>query len=68
MMGALVDVTVLIPIVGAFIGTIVGAFLILTVNPFKAFIFVVFLIILQQIEGNLIYPKVVGSKINLPAM
>lgn len=68
MIGALIGVTALIPIVGAFIGTIVGAFLILTVNPFKAFIFVVFLIILQQIEGNLIYPKVVGSKINLPAM
>ena len=42
--------------------------MILTVNPFKAVIFVVFLLILQQIEGNLIYPRVVGSKINLPAM
>lgn len=68
MVGALVGVTALIPIVGAFIGTVVGAFLILTVSPLKAFVFVVFLIILQQIEGNLIYPKVVGSKINLPAM
>lgn len=68
MVGALVGVTALIPIVGAFIGTMIGAFLILTVSPLKAFVFVVFLIILQQIEGNLIYPKVVGSKINLPAM
>ena len=68
MIGALVGVTALIPIVGAFIGTIVGAFLILTVSPLKAVVFVVFLIILQQIEGNLIYPKVVGSKLNLPAM
>lgn len=68
MIGALVGVTALIPIVGAFIGTIVGAFLILTVSPFKAFVFIAFLLILQQIEGNLIYPKVVGSKINLPAM
>lgn len=68
MIGALVGVTALIPIVGAFIGTIVGAFLILTVSPFKAFIFVVFLIILQQLEGNLIYPKVMGSRINLPAI
>ena len=68
MIGALVGVTALIPIVGAFIGTIVGAFLILTVSPLKAVVFVVFLIILQQIEGNLIYPKVVGSKMNLPAM
>ena len=68
MIGALVGVTALIPIVGAFIGTIIGAFLILTVSPLKAFVFVAFLLILQQIEGNLIYPKVVGSKINLPAM
>ena len=68
MIGVLVGVTALIPIVGAFIGTIVGAIMILTVNPFKAFVFVVFLLILQQIEGNMIYPKVVGSKINLPAI
>lgn len=68
MVGALVGVTALIPIVGAFIGTIVGAFLILTVNPFKALIFVIFLLILQQIEGNLIYPKVMGARINLPAI
>ena len=68
MIGALVGVTALIPIVGAFIGTIVGAFLILTVSPFKTFIFVVFLIILQQLEGNLIYPKVMGARINLPAI
>lgn len=68
MIGALVGVTALIPIVGVFIGTIIGAFLILAVSPLKAFVFVAFLLILQQIEGNLIYPKVVGSKINLPAM
>lgn len=60
MIGALVGVTALIPIV--------GAFLILTVSPFKAFIFVVFLIILQQLEGNLIYPKMMGARINLPAI
>lgn len=68
MIGALVGVTALIPVVGAFIGTIVGSIMILTVNPFKAFVFMVFLLILQQIEGNVIYPKVVGSKINLPAI
>lgn len=68
MIGALVGVTALIPIVGAFAGTIVGAILILTVSPFKAFIFVIFLIILQQLEGNLIYPKVMGTRINLPAI
>ena len=68
MVGALVGVTALIPIVGAFVGTIVGAIMILPVSPFKALIFVVYLMILQQVEGNLIYPRVVGSKIQLPAI
>ena len=68
MIGALVGVTALIPVVGAFVGTIVGALMILTVDPFKAFVFVIFLLILQQVEGNLIYPRVMGAKINLPAM
>lgn len=68
MIGALVGVTALIPVVGAFIGTIVGALMILTVDFFKAVIFVAFLLILQQIEGNLIYPRVVGSSIGLPGM
>lgn len=68
MVGALVGVTALIPIVGAYIGAIAGAFLILTVSPLKAFAFIIFLIILQQLEGNLIYPRVVGSRVNLPAM
>lgn len=71
MVGALVGATALIPIVGAYIGAIAGAFLILTVSPLKAFVFIVFiifLIVLQQLEGNLIYPKVIGSRVNLPAM
>jgi len=68
MIGALVGVTALIPVVGAFVGTIVGAIMILTVDPFKAVIFVIYLLILQQVEGNVIYPRVVGSKINLPAI
>lgn len=68
MIGALVGVTALIPYVGALIATLVGAFMILTVNPFKSLVFVIFLLTLQQIEGNAIYPKVVGAKINLPAM
>lgn len=68
MVGALVGVTAFIPVVGAFVGTAVGAFMILTVSPAKALIFVIFLLILQQIEGNLIYPKVMGDKVNLPAM
>ena len=68
MIGALVGVMALIPIVGAFVGTIVGAVMILTVSPFKAVVFVIFLQILQQVEGNLIYPKVVGAKIKLSAI
>ena len=68
MVGALVGVTALVPIVGAFVGTLVGAIMILTVSPFKALLFVVFLLILQQVEGNLIYPRVVGSKLKLPAI
>ena len=68
MIGSLVGVTALIPYVGAYIGAIVGVFMILTVNPFKALIFLIFLLILQQVEGNAIYPKVVGAKINLPSM
>lgn len=68
MVGVLVGVTALIPVVGAVAGTIVGAVMILTVSPLKAIVFVIFLLILQQVEGNLIYPKVVGAKINLPAI
>lgn len=68
MIGALIAFTALIPIVGAFIGAGVGAFLILMESPVKALIFLVFIIVLQQLEGNLIYPKVVGSSIGLPGI
>lgn len=68
MVGALVGVTAIIPVVGSFVGTVVGAFMILTVSPTKALIFIIYLLILQQIEGNLIYPKVMGDRVNLPAM
>ena len=68
MTGTVVGVTALVPIVGAFIGAIVGAFMILTVNPMQAVIFIIFLIILQQIEEKFIYPKVVGSSIGLPGI
>ena len=68
MIGALVGFTALIPVVGAFIGAIVGAFMISTVSFVEAVVFVVFIIILQQLEGNLIYPKVVGSSLGLPAV
>lgn len=68
MIGALVGFTALIPVAGAYIGAIVGAVMILTVSPVKALIFLVFLVILQQLENNLIYPKVVGNSIGLPAI
>ena len=60
--------TALIPVFGAIIGTVLGAILILMISPVKAIIFVVFVIVLQQLEGNLIYPKVVGKSIGLPGM
>ena len=66
--GVLIGVTALIPVVGAFIGIIIGAILILSVNPIKVITFVIFVLILQQIEGNLIYPRVVGNSIGLPGM
>lgn len=68
MIGALIAVTAIIPIVGAFLGAAVGAFMILTVDPFKAFIFIIFILLLQQLEGNLIYPRVVGTSIGLPSL
>lgn len=64
----LIGFTALIPVFGSIVGTILGAFLILIVSPVKAIIFVVFIIVLQQLEGNLIYPKVVGKSIGLPGI
>ena len=68
MVSVLVGVTALIPMFGAFIGTAIGAFLILMVEPIKAIWFVVFILVLQQLEGNLIYPKVVGKSVGLPGI
>ena len=68
MISALIAVTAIIPIVGAYIGAIVGAVMILTVSPLQAIFFLIYILILQQLEGNLIYPKVVGSSIGLPAI
>ena len=65
MVGALVGVTALIPVAGAFIGAGVGAFIILTAAPVKAIVFLIFILILQQLEENLIYPKVIGNKMKL---
>ncbi|MBR5251957.1 MAG: AI-2E family transporter [Oscillospiraceae bacterium] len=66
LVGVLIAVTALIPIVGAFIGCFVGAFLILMINPMQALWFVVMFLVIQQLEGNIIYPKVVGSSVGLP--
>lgn len=68
MIGALVAFTALIPVIGAFLGGGIGAFLILMESPAKALFFLVFFIVLQQLEGNLIYPRVVGSSIGLPGI
>lgn len=68
LISVLIAFTALIPIFGAFIGCFIGAFLILMVDPMQMIIFVVTFLILQQIEGNLIYPKVVGSSVGLPSI
>ena len=68
MISVLIGFTALIPVFGAFIGTTVGAILILLVDPMKAVWFVVFILVLQQIETNLIYPKVVGKSVGLPGI
>ena len=68
MISVLVGFTALIPIFGAFIGTAIGAFLILMDSPMQAVWFVIFIIVLQQMEGDLIYPRVVGSSVGLPSL
>ena len=68
LVGVLIAFTALIPMVGSFIGCGVGAFLILMVNPMQALIFIIMFQVLQQIEGNLIYPHVVGNSVGLPSI
>ena len=68
LVGVLIALTALIPIVGAFIGCGVGALLIAVTDPWKALVFVILFLVLQQIEGNLIYPHVVGSSVGLPSI
>lgn len=68
MIGALIGVMALIPIAGAYIGGALGAIMLFSVEPIQAVIFLVFLLILQQIEGNLIYPRTVGSTLHLPGI
>lgn len=66
--GVVIGVTALIPVAGAYIGGAVGFFLILSQDPLKAVLFLVYLVVLQQLEGNLIYPRVVGTSIGLPGI
>lgn len=68
LISVLIAVTALVPIVGAFVGCVLGAFFILVDSPIMAVWFVVMFLVLQQIEGNLIYPRVVGTSIGLPGM
>lgn len=68
MIGVIIGVTALIPIIGAYIGAIISAFLILTVKPIQAIYFLIFYIILQQVDDNLIYPRIIGSSLGLPAI
>ena len=68
LVGVLISFTALIPIVGAFIGCFLGAVLIVMVNPMQALFFVILFLVLQQVEGNLIYPHVVGGSVGLPSI
>ncbi|MGN0384246.1 MAG: AI-2E family transporter [Eubacterium sp.] len=68
LMGVVIAISSLIPILGAFIGCVIGILLIFFVNPWQALVFVIVFFALQQIEGNLIYPHVVGNSIGLPSM
>lgn len=68
MIGTVIAFTALIPVAGAYIGAGVGAFMILTVSPVKTIIFLIFIAVLQQLKGSLIYPRVVGSSLGLPAI
>jgi len=68
LVGVLIAVTALIPVVGAFIGCVVGALLIAVTNPWQALGFIALFLVLQQVEGNLIYPHVVGNSVGLPSI
>lgn len=68
LISVMIAVMALVPIIGAFVGCFVGAFFIMVQNPVLAFWFVIMFLILQQIEGNMIYPRVVGTSIGLPGM
>lgn len=68
MISTLIGFTALIPVVGAYVGTAIGAFMMLTVSPFKAVVFIIIIVVVQLVEGNLIYPKIMGSSLGLPGI
>lgn len=68
LVGVIISASALVPMVGAFVGAVLGAMVLVMVSPIKALIFLIFLLILQQFEGNVIYPRVVGTSIGLPAI
>ncbi len=68
LISVLIAFTALIPMVGAFIGCAIGVILILIISPVKSFMFLIMFLVLQQIEGNLVYPHVVGNSVGLPSM
>ena len=68
MTGAVIACTALIPVAGGYIGAAIGAFMIMTVSPIKAILFLIYIVVLQQLEGNIIYPRVVGSSMGLPGI
>ncbi len=68
MVGTLVGIGALVPVIGAFAAAGIGAFIIFTESPVQALVFLIFLVVLQQIDGNLIYPRIMGERVNLPAM
>ena len=68
MISVVIGVTALIPMFGAFIGAGIGAFLILMADPMRAVWFLIYIVVLQQLEGNLIYPRVVGKSVGLPGL
>lgn len=68
MISTLIGFTALIPVVGAYVGTAIGAFMMLTVSPFKALVFIIIILVVQVVEGNLIYPKIMGNTLGLPGI
>jgi predicted PurR-regulated permease PerM len=68
LVSAIIGVTNIIPIVGPFIGAVPGALIILIVDPFKALLFLLFVLVLQQLDGNVIKPRLFGNQVGLPSL